>query len=132
LKYENLLQAYGESADILVNLGTCYFYQKDHIRAEELFRRALKLEPDHVEANYNLANMLSARGEVETAVGFYSNALATDPEFTAAHFNLARVLDKLGRKRAAKACWQAYLELEPNSIFAAEIRRRLQEWQDED
>ena len=132
LKYENLVQLYGEMADILVNLGTCYFYQLNHARAEELFRRALQQEPDHVEANYNLANLLSARGELESAVGFYSNALATDPEFTAAHFNLARVLDKLGRKKAAKACWQSYLELEPNSIFATEIRRRLQEWLDED
>jgi tetratricopeptide (TPR) repeat protein len=132
LKYENLIQIYGEMADTLVNLGTCYFYQLNHARAEECFRQALQQEPDHVEANYNLANLLSARGELETAVGFYSNALATDPEFTAAHFNLARVLDKLGRKKAAKACWQSYLELEPNSIFAAEIRRRLQEWPDED
>ena len=131
LKYETLLQICGEMADILVNLGTCYFYQLDHARAEDLFRQALQQEPDHVEANFNLANLLSARGELETAVGFYSNALATDPEFTAAHFNLARVLDKLNRKQAAMACWQAYLELEPNSIFAAEIRRRLQEWQDE-
>jgi tetratricopeptide (TPR) repeat protein len=131
LKYENLVQMYGEMADILVNLGTCYFHQLNHAKAEEMFRRALQREPDHVEANYNLANLLSARGDLETAVGFYSNALATDPEFTAAHFNLARVLDKLGRKKAAKACWQSYLELEPNSIFAAEIRRRLQEWPDE-
>jgi tetratricopeptide (TPR) repeat protein len=131
LKYETLLQISGEAADILVNLGACYFYQLDYARAEDLFRRALQQEPDHVEANFNLANLLSARGELETAVGFYSNALATDPEFTAAHFNLARVLDKLNRKQAAMACWQAYLELEPNSIFAAEIRRRLQEWQDE-
>jgi tetratricopeptide (TPR) repeat protein len=131
LKFENLLQIYGDMADILVNLGTCYYYQLDHVKAEDLFRRALEQEPDHVEANYNLANLLSTRGELETAVGFYSNALSTDPEFTAAHFNLARVLDKLGRQKAAKACWQAYLELEPNSIFAAEIRRRLQEWPDE-
>jgi tetratricopeptide (TPR) repeat protein len=130
LKYENLLQLQGEIADILVNLGTCYFYQKDQVRAEELFRRALKQEPDHVEANYNMANLLAARGDLETAVGFYSNALSTDPEFTAAHFNLARLLDKLGRKQAAIACWRVYLELEPNSIFATEIRRRLQEWQD--
>jgi tetratricopeptide (TPR) repeat protein len=132
LKYETLLQISGDMADILVNLGTCYFYQLDHAGAEDLFRRALQQEPDHVEANYNMANLLSARGDLEAAVGFYSNALSTDPEFTAAHFNLARVLDKLGRKRAAKACWQSYLELEPNSIFAAEIRRRLQEWPDED
>jgi tetratricopeptide (TPR) repeat protein len=132
LKYENLVQVFGESADILVNLGTCYFYQKDYAKAEDLFRRALELEQDHVEANYNLANILSARGEFETAVGLYSNVLSTDPEFTAAHFNLARVLDKLGRKQAALACWQAYLELEPNSIFAAEIRRRLQESPDGD
>jgi tetratricopeptide (TPR) repeat protein len=131
LKYQSLLQLQGEVADVLVNLGACHFHQKDHDQAEALFRRALKKEPDHVEANFNLANLLAARGEPETAVGFYSAALSADPEFTAAHFNLARVLDRLGRKQAAIACWRAYLELEPGSIFAAEIRRRLQEWQDE-
>ncbi len=83
LKYESLLEVQGEVADILVNLGTCYFHQKESGRAEELFRRALKQEPDHVEANYNLANLLAARGELETAVGFYSTSLAADPEFTA-------------------------------------------------
>ncbi len=130
-KYESLLELQGEVADVLVNLGTCYFHRKEYAGGEELFRRALKQEPDHVEANYNLANLMVARGELETAVGFYSTALAADPEFTAALFNLARTLDKLDRKQAAAACWRAYLELEPNSIFAAEIRRRLQECQDE-
>lgn len=130
LLYENLLQISGETADVLVNLGSCYFQQGASDRAEDVFRRALQREPDHVEANFNLANLLTARGELEKAVGFYSNALAADPEFTAAHFNLARVLDKLNRKKAAMACWQAYLELEPNSIFASEIRRRLQEGQE--
>jgi tetratricopeptide (TPR) repeat protein len=131
VKYQGLLQLQGEVADVLVNLGTCRYHQKDYDQAEDLFRQALKQEPDHVEANYNLANLLAARGELEAAVGFYSSALATDPEFTAAHFNLARVLDRLGRHQAAMACWRTYLELEPSSIFAAEIRRRLQEWQDE-
>jgi tetratricopeptide (TPR) repeat protein len=130
LLYENLLQISGETADILVNLGACYYHQSASARAEDVFRRALQQDPNHVEANFNLANLLTARGELEKAVGFYSNALAADPEFTAAHFNLARVLDKLDRKKAALACWQAYLKLEPDSIFAPEIRRRLQEWQE--
>jgi tetratricopeptide (TPR) repeat protein len=130
-KYQSLLQLQGEVADVLVNLGACYFQQKDHDGAEGLFRRALQQEPDHVEASFNLANLLAARGELETAVGFYSRALAADPECTAAHFNLARVLDRLGRKQAAMACWRAYLELEPHSIFAAEIRCRIKAWEDE-
>jgi tetratricopeptide (TPR) repeat protein len=131
LKYEALLQIQGETADILVNLGTCYFHQREYDQADEFFRRALKHEPDHVEANFNLANLLAARGALEIAVGYYSTALAADPEFTAATFNLARVLEKLGRRQAAAACWRAYLALEPTSIYTAEIRRRLQEWQDD-
>ena len=130
LLYENLLQISGEMADILVNLGVCYFQQSASARAEDVFRRALQQDPNHVEANFNLAKLLTAHGELEKAVGFYCNALAADPEFTAAHFNLARLLDKLDRKKAALACWQAYLKLEPDSIFAPEIRRRLQEWQE--
>lgn len=71
--------------------------------------------PDHVEANYNLANVLEEKDNLENAVLFYKKAIHEDPEFADAHFNLARILEGQGEKEDAREHWLYYLRLDTNS-----------------
>ena len=95
--------------------------------AEALYREALAVDPDHVEANYNLANLLEEQGDLENAVLFYRKALHEAPDFADAHFNLARLLERQGKLEEAKGHWRRYLELDPFSEWAEWARRRLED-----
>ncbi len=91
------------------------------------YLQALGLNPDHVEGNYNLANLLEGRGELASAAIFYQKAIQVDGEFADAHFNLAMVLEGVGDLSGAKVHWKRYLELNPASQWADYVRRRLEE-----
>ena len=69
--------------------------------------------PNHVEANYNLANLLEDRDSLEDAILFYFKSMHEDPEFADAQFNLRRVLERTGEIEEAKKHWQIYLALGP-------------------
>ena len=52
----------------LYYLGLCNFQEKDYINAAKLFKRSIKLEPDHPESHFNLAliyNILGKTREVK-------------------------------------------------------------------
>jgi DNA-binding transcriptional MerR regulator len=94
---------------------------------ERLFSQALGLDPDHVEGNYNLANLLEGRGELASAAAFYRKALRRDPEFADGHFNLAMVLERMGDLSGARSHWRRFLSLNPASQWAGYVRSRLGE-----
>jgi Flp pilus assembly protein TadD len=63
----------------------------------EHFQKALQLNPDNAEANYNLANALVQKGRFEEAVTYYNHALRLNPGNAAARDRLNKVLQQLGR-----------------------------------
>ena len=94
-------------------------------RAKDYYLRALGIDPDHIEANYNLANIFEEQGELKNAILFYQKAIHEDPEFADAYFNLGRVLERMGDLVEAKEKWWAYLSLDPDSEWADYVRSRL-------
>lgn len=125
--YERLLTQTPRHVDTMVNLGLVLRRQDDPAAAEAFYRRALCIDPDHVEANYNLANILAERGETENPILLYRKALHVDPGFADAYFNLARLLHARGYPAQARVLWQRYLQLVPDSEWAAALREFLDE-----
>jgi tetratricopeptide (TPR) repeat protein len=130
--YEEAEEAYRRAialdptlANALTNLGNLMFRRDRMADAEELYRRALKLDPDQPEAHYNFGFLLFERREVAAAMESFQRALASDPSFADAHFNLAMTLQELGRADEAKAHWEAYVKLDPESQWAEIARRHL-------
>lgn len=123
--YERMLTQTPRHVDTMVNLGLVLRRQDDLPGAEACYRRALCIDPDHVEANYNLANILAERGETENPIMLYRKALHVDPGFADAYFNLARLLHARGYPAQARVLWQRYLELAPDSQWAAALREFL-------
>jgi tetratricopeptide (TPR) repeat protein len=112
-------------ANALTNLGNLMFKRERMPEAEELYLRALKLDAEQPEAHYNLGFLLFERREVTAAVESFERALASDPSFADAHFNLAMALSDLGRHAEARAHWEQYLKLDPESQWAEIARRHL-------
>ena len=89
-------------------------HQAGDAAAEDLYRKVLEAEPNHVGALSNLGVLASRAGNLDEAAKLYKTALAADPNLADAHFNLGNVYRKQKRARDAANCFQAVLRIHPN------------------
>jgi tetratricopeptide (TPR) repeat protein len=82
-------------------------------QARESYRRALELNPRHVDARINLGRLLHESREWEAAEKHYRMALADRGDDSTALFNLAVVLEDLGRRRDAIDAYRATVDADP-------------------
>ncbi len=64
---KDILDAGGESADVLYFLGECYLRTEKPADAERFFRRALEINPRFLRAKEKLAHILIGKGDYEEA-----------------------------------------------------------------
>jgi tetratricopeptide (TPR) repeat protein len=64
---KDILEAGGESADVLYFLGECYLRMEKHDDAERFFKRALQINPRFLRAKEKLAHIMIAKGDYEGA-----------------------------------------------------------------
>ena len=81
--------------------------------AEELYGRALRLDPSLAIAYTNLGNIRFRRGDETTAESLYRRAIEVDSRQPEAHYNLGYVMLERGEARAATAYFQRALEGDP-------------------
>lgn len=74
--------------------------------ARELYRRALEMEPDHVDARINLGRLQHEDGQLEEARRQYERALEFSPGHPTAAYNLGVVLEDLGDSDGAVRAYQ--------------------------
>jgi tetratricopeptide (TPR) repeat protein len=82
-------------------------------QARESYRRALELDPGHVDARINLGRLLHEAREWQAAEKHYRMALAERPDDSTAWFNLAVVLEDLGRRGEAITAYQDTIRVDP-------------------
>jgi len=79
--------------------------------------KAVEINPEDVEAHYNLGNTLKALGRLDEAEASFRQAIALKPDFATAHSNLGNTLQELGRLDEAEASYTQAIALKPD--FAA-------------
>jgi tetratricopeptide (TPR) repeat protein len=82
--------------------------------AEGLYRRVLRLSPDHVQALFNLGLVRVRQGGLDDAVALFVRALKQKPDFAEAHNALGIVLRTGGREQEALAHYAAALAINPD------------------
>ena len=92
-------------------LGSVLAAQGD-LKAEQAYRRALQLRPDHPETHYNLGVFFLDSGRMDEAIACYRKALGLRP-FAPAHNNLANALRARGRLAEALGHYAQAVQLEP-------------------
>lgn len=120
-------RADGDDAEVAFNLGNCLWRLLRKAEALAAYERAVALAADYAEAWNNLGIARRALGDLPGAVAACSRALALVPYYADAHFNLADALAAGGDREGARRHWRAYLSYDPNSRWAEQVRRRLQE-----
>jgi tetratricopeptide (TPR) repeat protein len=102
-----------QSADAQVCVGAILTVLDRTDVAIPVYRNALSIDPDHVEAHHGLANALLRSDHPETAIAHYQKALAIDPTRAATHHNIAAAFERLGRLEAAASHYQQALAIDP-------------------
>ncbi|MDH5571342.1 MAG: tetratricopeptide repeat protein [Gammaproteobacteria bacterium] len=82
-------------------------------QADELYRQILKLDPEHMYANYLSGMVANANGNNELAIRLLNNAIKINPGFADAHNNLAIVLKKSGQLELAISSYKRAVEIKP-------------------
>lgn len=81
--------------------------------AEAAYRRAVELDPDHLDARVNLGRLLHEKGRPADAEACYRAVLKSGPHAVAS-FNLAIVLEDLGREDDALAAYHQAIAADPD------------------
>lgn len=81
--------------------------------ARDAYRRALELDPQHVEAHVNLGRLLQEGGDAAQAVAHYRLALEREARHATAWFNLGVALEDLRRRAEAIRAYERAIQSEP-------------------
>jgi tetratricopeptide (TPR) repeat protein len=123
--YRAALTAGGARAELSFRVAELLYLLGDISAARERYFMAIELDEDFVEARANLGCVLAETGELELAVAAFQGTLAHHHDYPDVHYHLARTLDELDRQSEAESHWQEFLDLAPDSPWAAEARERL-------
>ena len=123
--YRAAMAAGGPTPEICFQLAELLYRLGDLGGARERYYLAIELDEDYVEARANLGCVLAETGRRELAVAAFEGALRFHQDYADVHYHLARTLDELDRREAAERHYQAFLDLAPDSPWAADARSRL-------
>ncbi|MFY9342020.1 MAG: tetratricopeptide repeat protein, partial [Planctomycetota bacterium] len=84
-------------------------------------RAAFALQPDNVQARYDLGEGLFFAGRMVDALGVYRACVAKAPDHAPSHFGLGWAHVQLGDFDAARACFQRAVELDPQEQFRGDL-----------
>jgi tetratricopeptide (TPR) repeat protein len=123
--YRTALAVGGPDAAACFALAELLYRLGDVTAARERYFMTIELDEEYVEARANLGCVLAELGQRELAIAAFEGALAFHDEYPDVHYHLARNLDDLGRADEAELHWRAFLDLAPESPWAATARQRL-------
>ena len=109
-------------------LGRFYLQHTEFVKAVAELENAGKQNPDSVEIcnDLGVAYMESADDRLlEKALGQFQRALQLNPKYGPALFNLALVHERLGHFADAEQELKSYLQIDPDSGWAQEVKARL-------
>ncbi|MDD4498170.1 MAG: tetratricopeptide repeat protein, partial [Methanosarcinaceae archaeon] len=82
--------------------------------AEEQYKKALEIDPKHLNTHSNYGNLLKQMGRQKEAEEQYKKALEIDPKHLNTHYNYGNLLMEMGRQKEAEEQYKKALEIDPN------------------
>lgn len=120
-----VLQAQGPSARVVFMLAELLYRAGDLTAARERYYSAIELDPDHLQARASLGCVLAELGEHDLAVAALEGVLRQEPDYADGHWHIAGVLRDMGLAGDAEHHLRRFLDLAPESPWAALARDRL-------
>lgn len=126
------LESLPEQSAVLFNLGKLLVQSEEltgerATEAEEMLTRALSLEPNHFQAQFELASLYTRRGQLDKAVEACRLTIALNPLFVRAYLFLGTVFSQAGKVEEVIELYKAALLNNPLAhIFRDELIRLCQ------
>lgn len=114
LKEEVIMEYVG----FCLNSGLSYLEEKNFLKAEEEFKKALSIKPDFVMAKYNLAILYLKKGEKGLAKEKLKEIIQKNSEFPFSYRLLGSIYFDEGNFSEAKNYYQEVIKLMPNDTQA--------------
>jgi len=114
--YERAAHSEPEQADIYYRLGIVLsnHFQGEEEHAAKCFKRALKINDDHIDAHYQYAMLMSdALNRPKKAVKYFKKTLKLKPDHPFAHYDLALLYYRLGEREDAREAYQNAIRINP-------------------
>lgn len=108
------------------NLGAGYSLRGDTARAKDAYLRVLQLKPDYVEARYNLGVLYKDTKDYAAAEKLLADLAQRKPDYANAWLALGEIYARNpATMPQARAAYQKFLDLAPNSRSAPGVRQWL-------
>ena len=114
-KCEPILPDNCNSVNFLNILGASLSALKFYDKAIEIYKRALKIQPDSPDVNNNFGNALRRSGDVKGSLRRFNAALRNREHFFDGHLNKGHALFDLGQLGRAIESYERALKIRPNS-----------------
>jgi len=101
--------------------GRDYYDQGNYKDAIKSFENALKINPDHPRANYNIALSYQGQGNHERAIEHYSKVIKSstvNEDIAKAHYNRGIAFEAVSLHREAISDFNKVLKIKPENIDA--------------
>ncbi len=106
-------------------LGECYFNKGENDKAVSHFERALEMEPNNAEVYYNLGIIHYKNDRTDDAIKNFLTSKNLDPEFAPTYYQLGLAYIKKGEIDKAIQNLEMFLEVDPDSPQAPQVRNIL-------
>ncbi|MFH2144882.1 MAG: tetratricopeptide repeat protein [Candidatus Omnitrophota bacterium] len=106
--------AVSDAAEVVSELGVCYFQKGLIEKAIKNFRKAVELDPALYSAYVNIGCAFGQKGDYPEAINWFKQVLALSPIHVKAYNNLGITYAKMGEMEQAKHVWEKALEIEPS------------------
>ncbi|WP_448662923.1 tetratricopeptide repeat protein [Sphingomonas sp. CJ20] len=117
--FEAALREQPQNWHAQVNLGVAFKQAGRVQEAEDAYRRALSMAPDHPQLLGNLANAVVLRPDgVEEAIALQSRRIALEPREAQAWLGLGQALRRAGRTAEAEALCREAIMRDPEHVAA--------------
>lgn len=126
--YRERLDKNPKDLEALIVLGNVNYDMKRYDKAEELYVRALEIDPKNVFVRTDLASAYKYTGDVDKAVSELKKVLAQEQKHETALYNLGIILlnDKKDPDGAIKV-WEEIISYNPNSEFSGKLKKKVAE-----
>jgi len=90
--YRSVLETDPGNADALHLLGLTHYDRKEYDEAQQLIISATSKDPRQPHFHHNMAAVLSIKGELAAAEGYYREAIRLKPDYAEAFYNLSAII----------------------------------------
>ena len=118
IQANNLLMQFPHAVILHNIFGVIQAGLKQYDAAISSYRKALKLNPNYIEAHNNLGNALVNRGDPNAAIDSYKQAIKIKPDYAEAHNNIGNVLKENGDLDTAIINYKRALSIDPEYVAA--------------